>query len=165
MIVFLVSGLWHGASWTFVIWGLLHGLYQVIGILTSKLREKIKFNNKILSSLKIVFTFLLVTFAWIFFRASTFTDAIYVITNSFKNFDLNLMSLGLDKYNLIFMFASVILIVIFDILRLKVDLYRWLQERNIVIRWIIYFALIWITLIFGIYGPGYSENTFIYIQF
>ena len=165
MIVFLVSGLWHGASWTFVIWGLLHGLYQVIGILTSKLREKIKFNNKILSSLKIVFTFLLVTFAWIFFRASTFTDAIYVITNSFKNFDLNLMSLGLDKYNLIFMFASVVSIVIFDILRLKVDLYRWLQERNIVIRWIIYFALIWITLIFGIYGPGYSENTFIYIQF
>ncbi len=165
MIVFLVSGLWHGASWTFVIWGLLHGLYQVIGILTSKLREKIKFNNKILSSLKIVFTFLLVTFAWIFFRASTFTDAIYVITNSFKNFDLNLMSLGLDKYNLIFMFASVVLIVIFDILRLKVDLYRWLQERNIVIRWITYFALIWITLIFGIYGPGYSENTFIYIQF
>ena len=165
MIVFLVSGLWHGASWTFVIWGLLHGLYQVIGILTSKLREKIKFNNKILSSLKIVFTFLLVTFAWIFFRASTFTDAIYVITNSFKNFDLNLMSLGLDKYNLIFMFASVVLIVIFDILRLKVDLYRWLQKRNIVIRWIIYFALIWIILIFGIYGPGYSENTFIYIQF
>lgn len=165
MIVFLVSGLWHGASWTFVIWGLLHGLYQVIGILTSKLREKIKFNNKILSSLKIVFTFLLVTFAWIFFRASTFTDAIYVITNSFKNFDLNLMGLGLDKYNLIFMFASVVLIVIFDILRLKVDLYRWLQERNIVIRWIVYFALIWITLIFGIYGPGYSENTFIYIQF
>lgn len=165
MIVFLVSGLWHGASWTFVIWGLLHGLYQVIGILTSKLREKITFNNKILSSLKIVFTFLLVTFAWIFFRASTFTDAIYVITNSFKNFNLNLMSLGLDKYNLIFMFASVVLIVIFDILRLKVDLYRWLQERNIVIRWIIYFALIWITLIFGIYGPGYSENTFIYIQF
>lgn len=165
MIVFLVSGLWHGASWTFVIWGLLHGLYQVISILTSKLREKIKFNNKILSSLKIVFTFLLVTFAWIFFRSSTFTDAIYVITNSFKNFDLNLMSLGLDKYNLIFMFASVVLIVIFDILRLKVDLYRWLQERNIVIRWITYFALIWITLIFGIYGPGYSENTFIYIQF
>lgn len=75
------------------------------------------------------------------------------------------MSLGLDKYNLIFMFASVVLIVIFDILRLKVDLYRWLQERNIVIRWITYFALIWITLIFGIYGPGYSENTFIYIQF
>ena len=75
------------------------------------------------------------------------------------------MSLGLDKYNLIFMFASVVLIVIFDILRLKVDLYRWLQKRNIVIRWIIYFALIWIILIFGIYGPGYSENTFIYIQF
>lgn len=165
MIVFLVSGLWHGASWTFVIWGLLHGLYQVIGILTSKLREKIKSNNKILSSLKIVFTFLLVTFAWIFFRASTFNDAIYVITNSFKNFDLNLMSLGLDKYNLIFMLVSVVLVVIFDILRLKVDLYRWLQERNIVIRWIIYFALIWIILIFGIYGPGYSENTFIYIQF
>lgn len=165
MIVFLVSGLWHGASWTFVIWGLLHGLYQVIGILTSKLREKIKSNNKILSSLKIVFTFLLVTFAWIFFRASTFYDAIYVITNSFKNFDLNLMSLGLDKYNLIFMLASVVLVVVFDIKRLKVDLYKWLQERNIVIRWIIYFALIWIILIFGIYGPGYSENTFIYIQF
>ena len=165
MIVFLVSGLWHGASWTFVIWGLLHGLYQVIGILTSKFREKIKFDNKIISSLRIVFTFLLVTFAWIFFRANTLNDAIYVITNSFKNFNLDIMSLGLDKYNLIFMFVSVVLVAIFDFIRLKVDLYKWLQQKNIIIRWIIYFTLIWIILIFGIYGPGYSENTFIYIQF
>lgn len=165
MIVFLVSGLWHGASWTFVFWGILHGLYQVISILTSKFREKIKFDNKITSCLKIIFTFLLVTFAWIFFRASTFSDAIYVITNSFKNFNLNLMSLGLDKYNLIFMFISIVMLIIFDIIRLKANLYQWLQERNIVVRWLFYFTLIWIVLIFGIYGPGYSENTFIYIQF
>ena len=71
----------------------------------------------------------------------------------------------MDKFNLLIMFISVFLLIIFDIIRTKVDLYEWLKRKNIIFRWIIYFVLIWIILIFGIYGPGYSENTFIYIQF
>ena len=79
-IVFLVSGLWHGAAWTFVIWGLLHGLYQVIGYFTLPLRNKLWDRLKIGSGslfvkiLRKVNTFLLVCFGWIFFRANSFSD-------------------------------------------------------------------------------------------
>lgn len=171
VIVFLVSGLWHGASWTFIIWGLLHGIYQVIGVLTKDKRDefhsKIHLDKhpKIEYAIRVSITFTLVAFAWIFFRANNLNDAIYYILNMFKSINLDLLSLNMDKFNLLIMFISVFLLIIFDIIRTKVDLYEWLKRKNIIFRWIIYFVLIWIILIFGIYGPGYSENTFIYIQF
>ncbi len=79
-IVFLVSGLWHGAAWTFVIWGALHALYQVVGILTlgprNRLLEKIGLSpdGKLVGALRTFNTFLLVDFAWLFFRANTTSD-------------------------------------------------------------------------------------------
>lgn len=89
MITFLVSGLWHGTNWTFVLWGGIHGAYQVIGRATKKWREK--FNNaigltkapKLHTALRMLFTFCLVCFAWIFFRADNFGDAIYAVTHLF----------------------------------------------------------------------------------
>ncbi len=89
-IVFLVSGLWHGANWTFVIWGALHGIFLILDILTNSHIEKL---NIFFSKLKINFlfkivrvsiTFTLVNLGWIFFRANTVSDAIYIISNLFK---------------------------------------------------------------------------------
>ncbi len=81
--VFLVSGLWHGASWTFLAWGALHGGYQVVGRLTQPLRRRLTarpplawLNHPIVGVLT---TYALVTFAWIFFRANTFADAFYIV--------------------------------------------------------------------------------------
>ena len=82
MIVFLVSGLWHGANWSFVVWGGIHGLYQVIADLLktskTKIREKMNIRTDCISwkLLQTVVTFGLVVFAWIFFRADTITDAL-----------------------------------------------------------------------------------------
>jgi len=85
MVTFLVSGLWHGANWTYVIWGLLHGVYFIISSLTETLRERLAFFsglNKmprlgvVLSTLT---TFTAVSFAWIFFRASSLTNALYIV--------------------------------------------------------------------------------------
>ena len=79
-IVFLVSGLWHGAEWTFVIWGALHGLYQIIGFLTQNTREKIydrlrvNKDSKVVALWKTFCTFSLVLFAWIFFRANNLSE-------------------------------------------------------------------------------------------
>lgn len=75
LITFLVSGIWHGSTWNFVIWGLLHGLYQCAGRTSKPLFEKIKLP----SFIKIFFTFCLVTFAWIFFRAKGLKEAFAVI--------------------------------------------------------------------------------------
>ncbi len=81
MVTFFVSGLWHGAAWTYVIWGCLHGAYLVIEKFIYDL-FKIRKNGK-LRIVKIVITFLLVNFAWIFFRAEDLSDAVYVVTHMF----------------------------------------------------------------------------------
>jgi alginate O-acetyltransferase complex protein AlgI len=74
MITFMVSGLWHGANWTFVAWGFLHGLYLIVSQSTSRLA-------KLPAFLKVVLTFSAVTFAWIFFRANTLADSWYIATH------------------------------------------------------------------------------------
>lgn len=80
-IVFLLSGLWHGASWTFIFWGLLHALY----LITENLLSKIKlYRLKLPSVIRILITFFFVCVAWIFFRAGTISEAIYILTNSHK---------------------------------------------------------------------------------
>ena len=79
MIVFVVSGLWHGANWTFVIWGALHGLYVVVEALIHRRGTRIRLPAVV----KVLITFALVSFAWIFFRANSFADAGYVVTHLF----------------------------------------------------------------------------------
>ncbi|MBK8611215.1 MAG: MBOAT family protein [Chitinophagaceae bacterium] len=88
--VFLVSGFWHGANWTFLIWGALHGLYLVAEILVSKTRETGAGKNGlpkysgVRRFLQVCLTFTLVTFAWIFFRANSVSDALYIVKNIVK---------------------------------------------------------------------------------
>ncbi len=85
MIVFLVSGLWHGASWTFVIWGALHGIYQAIGTLTKPARDRLiekvglTQDSLLVVAIRRSMTFLLITFSWIFFRANSVSDAFLLI--------------------------------------------------------------------------------------
>lgn len=84
LLVFIISGLWHGASWVFVVWGALHGLYQISELLFNKI-----FDNRFLSIKKTVigillstiFTFTLVSFGWIFFRANSINDAFAIVRN------------------------------------------------------------------------------------
>ena len=162
MIVFLVSGLWHGAAWTFIIWGFLHGIYQVIETLLSKY-SKIHINFK---PLKILITFALVCFAWIFFRANNVGDAFLIIRGLFDNFHLNrgiLLDISLIEY--IILGVYLIVIGIFEILSTKVDLFEKIKKKNIIIRYTIYYILIFSSIIFGIYGPGFSMQEFIYFQF
>ncbi len=89
-IIFLVSGFWHGANWTFIVWGALHAVYFLPLLLTSRNRQHMSIvaPNSIFPSLlefgRIVFTFLLVVFAWIFFRADNLGDAFHYIGNMFS---------------------------------------------------------------------------------
>ncbi len=91
MIVFLVSGLWHGSSWSFVFWGFLHGIYQIIGGVTLDIRKKfhklihLDKHEKIHNAISVVVTFSLVTFAWIFFKCPTITEAFDYIKYMFTN--------------------------------------------------------------------------------
>ena len=87
MVTFLVSGLWHGASWTFVVWGMVHGMYliisQAVGPYTARLGKTFHAERfpAMVSALKILLTFGAVTVAWAFFRAKTLSDAWFVVTH------------------------------------------------------------------------------------
>jgi hypothetical protein len=87
MITFLISGLWHGANWTFVIWGALNGFYMVFGRFTSEIRasiaQKIGLNKHPMlhDGLKILTTFLLVCIGWVFFRAKNVAEAVHILKN------------------------------------------------------------------------------------
>lgn len=161
LIVFIASGLWHGAAWTYIIWGIIHGMYQVLERIF-KYKCKLKIIN-------IFITFILVTFAWIFFRSNNLNDAIYVIINMFK-IDFNhiltqLLTIGLDKFDYIIIIVSMIFVFTLEIINTKYNVIEYFNKLNVVIRWTIYFVIIFSILIFGCYGPGFDNSQFIYLGY
>lgn len=176
MIVFLVSGLWHGAALTYILWGFLHGAFQVIENLLNPLKENIirrfKINTNSFSYKfgQILFTFLLVNFAWIFFRANSIHDIKIIFKNMFVNnpwvfTDGSLFNLGLNPSEFILSIISIIILIVIDYLKTKYDLLDELSKQNIVFRWCIYIIAVLSILLFGVYGSGYSAQQFIYSQF
>lgn len=172
MIVFVTSGLWHGANWTFLVWGALHGIYQVIGKYTRNAKDtllaKIHLSkkSKIYAVLATVTTFLLTTYAWMFFRANSIGDALNISKALlvWDNTGFDIWNLGMEKTDFIF---SVILIVIWFVIegiQGKVCLQTWLQKRKLVVRWAFYLVMIYLCIMFGIYG-NLSASSFIYFQF
>ena len=156
MIVFIVSGLWHGAAWTFIIWGALHGVYQVIeNIIFRKRRRKNTLLSKVVG---LIITFCLVSFAWIFFRANSLNDAWLIIKNFFN-------LLGMSLLEFIILGIALLVVLLLEFASTKMDLLKKFYQKNIIFRWIFYYILVFSIIIFGIYGPGFSTQEFIYIQF
>ena len=178
LIVFGVSGLWHGASGHFVIWGLMNGVYQIIGDLLTPLRKKTKqifhvkeneFSHKVLKTLS---TFALIDLSWIFFRATMGQGVAILksITQFWKpgwfqwGVNLNVMQLS-DGRIWIVLFALMILIGADICKYVGFQVSTFIMKQGIWLRWMIYLAAIFGVLIYGIYGPAYSASEFIYFQF
>lgn len=159
MIVFTVSGLWHGAAYTFLIWGALHGAYMVIERLVYGDRIKaISDNFTVTNLLRLIVTFTIVNFAWIFFRVSDMGDVMMI----FKKIFTEPGSLFMDADTLVYAFMFAILIFIVDFVEEyfcgKVKL---MNSKFAVIRWITYITMIAMILLFGVLDGG----SFIYFQF
>lgn len=178
MITFLTSGLWHGANWSFVVWGGLNGAYQVIGSILAPVREKlckalhINKENRFWVLVRTVFTFCLIDFAWLFFRADSFTIAMDMLRHTATNFQpgalftAGLFDLGLSKADFLVAGVSILVLIIADLLKERYGSLRpYLTRKPLPIRWAVYIVGVLAVLIFGIYGPGYSESQFIYFQF
>ena len=178
MIVFGVSGLWHGASISFVIWGGLNGLYQVIGEILQPLRNKavkvFKLNRESLGHklLHILGTFILVDFSWIFFRAestgSAFKTIHYMISvnNPWILMDGSLYKCGLDIKNYWLMIYGIGILLFADLCKSKGIIIRDIISRQDVwFRWLAIDIAIIILLVFGIWGSTYDAANFIYFQF
>ncbi|MBE5844854.1 MAG: MBOAT family protein [Butyrivibrio sp.] len=177
IIVFIVSGLWHGAGITFAIWGLLHGLYQVIGYILMPVRDKLcsifKVNREGFSHklLKIAITFSLLNVGWIFFRVTNFKDAVYMAVHLFELhpgvlFDGTFYQLGLNRPNVILLVIAIMILIAADIAGLmKINIREKIMSQGLWLRWLIYITAIVVIVTCGIWGPGYNETGFIYVQF
>jgi D-alanyl-lipoteichoic acid acyltransferase DltB (MBOAT superfamily) len=167
-IVFLVSGLWHGAAMTFVVWGAIHGLFIVIEKALTTLRMAIFKKSKALNYLiALPFTFFIVCFAWIFFRANNFSDAILIINNSFvfSNFSLNnMLTAEFDRREYWVLIVAIVILSIKDFIDRNDMWIEKLNRINLVLRWLVYLIIALSIIFYGQYG----ENTpaeFIYFQF
>ncbi len=177
LIVFAVSGIWHGSALTFLVWGLLHAVYQIIGFLTKPLRDKVvevlKIDRQGLShiTVKTLFTFGLVNLAWIFFRANSIEQALVVIKKSFEFTpwvftDMSLYAAGLSRPAFTLVTFGIALLIIADTLNYRdVEIREKIIKQAIWYRWLIMIGAILAILVFGIWGAGYDASSFIYQQF
>ncbi len=179
MITMGISGLWHGANWTYVAWGLLHGVYQVAGDATRPIRQKlyqagnVKTESFSFKLGQVISTFVLVDFAWIFFRANSISDGIAyckrMITkwDPWSFFDGEIYTLGLDRVEMNILLAAVAALLLVDMLKYfkEQTIAEFLQEQCIWFRWGVILALIFAVLIYGVYGIKFESSQFIYFQF
>jgi len=171
-IVFLVSGLWHGAAWTFVLWGALHAVYQIIGTLTYKKRgallSKIGLGEEstLVSAVRRVITFILVCIGWIFFRANSISDALLLFKNLFTShasLGEAVGYLGLSAVNIMLIISAFLVLLILDnLITYEGDG----DSSDTVVRGGAFVYLIWVILI--VWLLLFSKDmisSFIYFQF
>ena len=179
LITFLVSGLWHGASWNFVVWGLLHGIYRVVGEITTPARsfivDKLQVKKDVFSFnlLRRIITFILVSFAWIFFRAKTLSLATDYISRMFTRFnpwalfDESVYNIGLNRSE--FSILAVCLVVLFAVsavsYKRKEDIGAIMARQNLWFRWLVYIVAVVVILVYGVYGIHFDSTKFIYFDF
>ena len=154
-ITFLVSGVWHGASWNFVIWGALHGLFIIIDTVFPLNRSNS--NKSVVRCIRILYTFVLVSFAWIFFRAETVEHSFLIIEKIFTN------SGPLFSNSLVFSYGIMSLMIL--IIKEYVDEFkpniRFLNSDKVAVRYTTQLFLIIYILLFAVLDGG----QFIYFQF
>lgn len=179
MIVFLISGLWHGASWTYVIWGGINGLYQVMGNIkdrcicrAKKIGTKEWTTRKDNIGIRMFITFLLIDFSWIFFRAESLTQSLEIL-KSMRNaanihilFDGTLSSAILSHRNFMVIIWGILILMVSDLLKRNgICVRAWIQEQGYITRLAVITISIVTIFVFGIYGPAYDAAGFIYFQF
>lgn len=174
LIVFAVSGLWHGAAMSFLVWGLLNGIYQVIGSVSAPVRSKVrnalglKEDGKLTMLWQMLCVFVLATVAWTFFEAGSVSGAIEVLRACAGStlWTVPASAIGLDKAEFAVVAVSCLVMLIVDILHYRRgDLAESAAESPWPLRFILLLALLFAALIFGSYGTGYDAQSFIYGQF
>lgn len=173
MIVFMGSGLWHGAAWNFVVWGGINGALQIAEDIWKKtLGTFFACRCRGIAVIRAALTFVLVDFTWLFFRAGSLSEALRMlrgmcrIHNTELFFDGSLLQLGLMPGEWIFLLAAIVLIFIVDYAhKREMHMRILLSHRPVWQRWAAYMILLWSVVMFGIYGENYEASAFIYFQF
>lgn len=170
-IVSIVSGLWHGASFNFVIWGLMHGFAQYVSgefheLVTTKIKVKSKFVSFIGTMISTLLTFTTVTILWLFFRLSSAAEINEVFRGLLQfNFSINYDLLGITRGQFIVTVLFVILVIAVDLFRNYANGIASFKKWPLACRWFVYLSLVILFILFAMYGGGYHPEDFIYIQF
>lgn len=175
LITFLVSGLWHGADWTFVLWGLINGIYVCISRAFKPVRTRLedRYNlktNPVYTSVCSLVVFLLICFGYIFFRANTFADAGYITANLFSDINMwfapGYLTQQLDQItffakNGIALVGCIVILLLGDIWEGKGELNLKIAALPAVARWAVYYGLVMLILCLGNFG----KSPFVYFDF
>ena len=177
-ITFLLLGLWHGAGWKYVIYGLYMAVFVSCNTLLepvyADMRERLKIDaeSKGWHLFQILRTIMVITLSRYVVAAKSLTDtgkmlkATFTHFNPWVFFDGSFYQLGLDRPNFILMFLSIAVLLAVDFAQEKgIHIRESIARQGIVVRWGIYYAAIFVLLIFGMYGPGYDAASFIYQRF
>ncbi len=178
MIVFLISGVWHGTGICFLIWGGLNGIFQIVGACTNKVRKNcytllhIRDTSMVCIWWKRIWTFLWMSFAWIFFRMPSISDAILVLKkavskwNPWTLFDGSLFNLGLSQTNMYLLLILLMVMLLIDLLHEQgVSFSSWMTKCSFPVKCVLSYGIIFAIIILGIYGDAYDAGSFIYMQF
>lgn len=156
-VTFFVSGIWHGANWTFIVWGCMHGVFQIVEKALGW--QKYEGHNWVVKAIRVCVTFLLVNFAWIFFRMPTIKGAFSIIGRMFCDFGKPSFS---DLQITVWLIVIVgITILFFKDFRDEYSMMRLKMFENKIIRWSIYIFLFCMIMLFGVL----DSNNFIYVNF
>lgn len=173
IITFLVSGLWHGANWTFVVWGGIHGVYLAIeNIWTSLFGRNTKEKKpRALRVLQSMWVFALVSVAWVFFRADTITEAVYILRNMFIGIENPMAYLkmayqvphAISKTGSCIIVAELTILLILDVIRYKKgSIYAYLKTKNKVVKWSVSILFVSMIIILSVKN---QMGEYIYAQF
>lgn len=151
-VTFLVSGIWHGANWTFIVWGIMHGVAQIIEKAVGC--QKCESKNILLRAFRILITFAIVNFAWVFFRMPSLNEAMLIIGKMFTSFNTGQFL----THELTSIKIALPIMIIYDLM-LEYNLFK--RFRLPIIKWSVCVALFVLILLIGVLDSG----QFIYVSF
>ena len=162
LVVFMLSGLWHGASWNFVLWGLINGVFILI-FDRFLVKKNANLFRRVISSF---FISTLWALSLVLFRAETLTDAISIYGNLFNESKDVLFNYGLNQKEFYFTLKLLVCYMVFELILEKyTNCYTWFTNRNFILRWALYISALLFIIFYGSYGVGLNDNNFIYFQF
>lgn len=177
LLVFFLVGLWHGASWNYIVWGLFYGILIALSALLKPLFDKLRTwlhipaHSRAFMLFQILRTFAITCAGCVIFRAATLGDAAGIFTGLFRGaffseaWKSELLSLGLDKWNWAAMLGSLLILLIVDLMQEKLSVREWLDRRSAPLRWSVCAIGCLLLIMLAVYGPGTSPVQFVYMQY
>ncbi len=162
MIVFLISGLWHGAALVYIVWGFLNGAYQAAGRITAGVRQKarsrLKLENPVWHTAQRIMCFFMTVFAFVFFRSGSVRNALMMIRRVFAS----PIAAEADLYSALIVLFGLIPVFVWDV---SITRGRAAPPKGALKSCLVALGFAVLCMLFGLYGPGYTENSFLYFAY